>query len=724
MKGTKPALTIVALAVCTFLAFTSCTHDAIDFVDYNAKKNQYIKSWNDSINTEIDPNHDWNTSRNVDVSILVNKEGTLRILTASAFNGTEGRVSLFSKDVEEGETVSCKIAIPQNIDTLYSALYDADGFIDERVLAVEGNTATANYSSLAAKQVMKSKPTVRSWNGSYWQFTDVATLGTPATSVPSNAVHAFEGSSGTYYIEPGDSRIKYWGASTIYIKSGNYELSTEYICPASTVYLLPGANVKLKDSKFYEQSNNKIFVAEGATLDISLIENSNQIASKVVCYGSFIGSRKMDLQLGNNALLYLNPKAKTTLKNVVLNPGSGNDAELIVDGELNVTNSLKVQSSGHFHNAGTVTVGSDTQIDYGQASWINDGTYTTKNFNLYGGGLDVINNCRLTVKNTFEVILGGNSQRNGFYLNANASVTTKDLNFSTGTINMGANSMFEVTGMAYVFNTKQDYGFYGPTGGEALLKARKVKLGNNVTYQKYGVCYHNNLVVASDDHFAEVATTNGNYPMIYKDGNVKMYNKADSAPVVIPSYGNCNSGYNGGGGDPEPEERMWYYYAFEDLGGIGDFDFNDVVIRASAPVNGKGDIELCAAGGTMETYVYLGSTVLGGGSEVHDLFGVSLMTMVNTRNRSEKAFVKIGEYTGTSASNLDLSIRVVNKGYSQTITTNNMNGECPLAITINGSSTNGTWKWPYERQRIDAAFSEFHTWVANKDADIDWWGNN
>lgn len=458
-------------------------------------------------------------------------------------------------------------------------------------------------------------------------------------------------------------------------------------------------------------------------MDISLIGSSSQIASKVVCYGSFIGSGNMDLQLGNNALLYLNANAKTTLNNVVLNPGSGNDAELIVDGELKVTNSLKVQSSGHFHNAGTVTVVSDTQIDYGQASWINDGTYTTKDFKLYGGGLDVINNCRLTVKNTFEVKLGDNSQRNGFYLNANASVKTKDLNFSTGTINMGANSMFEVTGMAYVFNTKQDYGFYGPTDGEALLKAGKVKLGNDATCQKYGVCYHNNLVVASDKHFGEVATTDGNYPMIYKDGNVKMYNKADSAPVVVPSYGNCNSGYNGGGGDPEPEERMWYYYAFEDLGGIGDFDFNDVVIRASAPVNGKGDIELCAAGGTMETYVYLGSTVLGGGSEVHDLFRVSLTTMVNTRNRSEKAFVKIGEYTGTSASNLDLSIRVVNKGSSQTITTNNMNGECPLAITINGSSTHGTWKWPFERQRIDNAFPEFHTWVANKDADIDWWGN-
>ena len=725
MKRPNNTKIYTTIALLPMLLITSCSHD-LDSYYVGNKINEYVQCWKDSIGGNIDPNHTWNTTREAQLTVTTNKSGTLRILTRSAFNGTEGRVTLMSKDVEEGETVSCTIAIPQNIDTLYSALYDADGFIDERVLVVEGNTATANYSNLAAKLVMKSKPAVRSYNGNYWQFTDVSTLGTPATSVPSNAVHSHEGKPGIYYIEPGDSYINYYeGASTIYIKSGNYELSTSGIYPGSTVYLLPGANVKIKDSNFYNQSNSKIFIAEGATLDISMIGSSSQIASKVVCYGEFIGSSNMELQLGNNALLYLNPKAKTTLNNVVLNPGSGNDAELIVDGELNVTHSLKVQSCGHFHNSGTTTVGGDTQVDYGVASWINDGTYTTKNFKLECGGLDVINNCRLTVTNTFDVKLGDNSQRNGFYLNANSSVTTKDLKLTTGTINMGANSLFEVTGMYYTFNTKPEYGFYGPTSGEALLKAKTVKLANNATYQKYGVCYHNNLIVASNNHFAEVATNDGNYPMIYKEGNVKMYNKADSAPVVIPSYGNCNPGYNGGGGDPEPEDpEMWYYYAFEDLGSIGDFDFNDVVIRASSPSNGIGKLQLCAAGGTMRTTIYLNGTALGkdGKTEVHELFGVSTNTMVNTQNRTEKQYVDIGTYEGGNPATLNILVQVQDKGHSCTISaTNYSDSELPLSLTISGSPTNGLWNWPYERQRIDNAFKDFSKWVENEDYNIDWY---
>ena len=231
--------------------------------------------------------------------------------------------------------------------------------------------------------------------------------------------------------------------------------------------------------------------------------------------------------------------------------------------------------------------------------------------------------------------------------------------------------------------------------------------------------------MASDNHFAEVATTDGNYPMIYKEGNVKMYNKAESAPVDNPSYGNCHPGYNGGGGDPEPEDpEMWYYYAFEDLGSIGDFDFNDVVIRASSPSNGIGKLQLCAAGGTMRTTIYLNGTALGkdGKTEVHELFGVSTNTMVNTQNRTEKQYVDIGTYKGSNPATLDILVHVQDKGQSCTISASNYsNYELPLSLTISGSPTNGLWNWPYERQRIDNAFKDFSKWVENEDYNIDWY---
>lgn len=62
----------------------------------------------------------------------------------------------------------------------------------------------------------------------------------------------------------------------------------------------------------------------------------------------------------------------------------------------------------------------------------------------------------------------------------------------------------------------------------------------------------------------------------------------------------------------------------EDLGNIGDFDYNDVVFDAAVyKENGKvkADVKLLAAGGTMPIYIQ--------GNEVHELFGVPVTTVVN-----------------------------------------------------------------------------------------------
>ena len=160
------------------------------------------------------------------------------------------------------------------------------------------------------------------------------------------------------------------------------------------------------------------------------------------------------------------------------------------------------------------------------------------------------------------------------------------------------------------------------------------------------------------------------------------------------------------------------------MGSIGDFDFNDVVLRVSAPaIDGTGEIQLCAAGGTMPTTVYLGSQALGkdGKTEVHALFGVSTKTMVNTENRNQKPYVTIGTYSGGNPALLELFVQVDDKGRSYTISPTTYNsGETPLSITVSGSTKTGQWIWPYERQRIDRAYPDFSKWVADKNYNIDW----
>ena len=126
----------------------------------------------------------------------------------------------------------------------------------------------------------------------------------------------------------------------------------------------------------------------------------------------------------------------------------------------------------------------------------------------------------------------------------------------------------------------------------------------------------------------------------------------------------------------------------------------------------------------MRTTIYLNGTALGkdGKTEVHELFGVSTNTMVNTQNRTEKQYVDIGTYEGSNPATLDILVHVQDKGQSCTISaTNYSDSELPLSLTISGSPTNGLWNWPYERQRIDNAFKDFSKWVENKDYNIDWY---
>lgn len=65
----------------------------------------------------------------------------------------------------------------------------------------------------------------------------------------------------------------------------------------------------------------------------------------------------------------------------------------------------------------------------------------------------------------------------------------------------------------------------------------------------------------------------------------------------------------------------------EDLGTIGDFDFNDVVFDIRPFGSNKAEVILQAAGGTFPINLYVAGNDLG---EVHELLGVEVGTMVNT----------------------------------------------------------------------------------------------
>lgn len=194
---------------------------------------------------------------------------------------------------------------------------------------------------------------------------------------------------------------------------------------------------------------------------------------------------------------------------------------------------------------------------------------------------------------------------------------------------------------------------------------------------------------------------------------------------------------------PVPEPNLSEcIIAYEDLGTTDDFDFNDVVISVSAPLNGYSFIKLLAAGGTLDTKViYKGKdgdielnfydpngtpveSTSTNGTEVHNAFGVSQTTMVKTGRANPNvsydptARINVPEGWTVGANKQRFAIKVQQaKGEMKIVNIPYTEGEAPQAFLI----ADPNWKWPNERQNIKDKYSGFEDWVHNNLTNNTWY---
>jgi hypothetical protein len=147
----------------------------------------------------------------------------------------------------------------------------------------------------------------------------------------------------------------------------------------------------------------------------------------------------------------------------------------------------------------------------------------------------------------------------------------------------------------------------------------------------------------------------------------------------------------------------------EDLGAIGDWDFNDVVFDALIQ-NGKTYIKLLAAGGTLVLTV--------AGKEVHNEFGVPTSTMVNTNNGTVRKDPVEFEIDFEYLSYNDIPVIVRSKNGANVYTTYELKtkiGAAPQKIAV------GTdFQWCDERESIETKYPSFKTYVGDPTLS-DWW---
>ena len=142
----------------------------------------------------------------------------------------------------------------------------------------------------------------------------------------------------------------------------------------------------------------------------------------------------------------------------------------------------------------------------------------------------------------------------------------------------------------------------------------------------------------------------------------------------------------------------------EDLGTIGDFDFNDVVFYAKVWESGKTEITLLAAGGTLDLTV--------AGREVHEAFSVGQTTMVNTKESTGKGAEKDPFYfvaENTYSSLIDIPVVVRTKDAAGNVISYELSakmGKAPQKICVPKG-----FKWCKEYKSLAEVYPGFKDWT-------------
>lgn len=165
---------------------------------------------------------------------------------------------------------------------------------------------------------------------------------------------------------------------------------------------------------------------------------------------------------------------------------------------------------------------------------------------------------------------------------------------------------------------------------------------------------------------------------------------------------------------PIDPEYNTYTYCFEDTP-VGDYDLNDVVIKAVRKSDTKVEYSIVACGAHDELYI---KGIGIDDKEVHSLFKADTKTFVNTQKGGTPLTTDIVEWTVTK----EFSIADPNTApYIYDKTTNvtiklSKKGEDPHGIMIPND-----FKYPLEKVCIKDAYTEFNNWGKNPVTSTDWY---
>lgn len=741
----------------------------------------------------VDPNQTWSTTNTMALSVTPRNSGTLKIYlsdpasdkTSALYtaHATPGKAMEFSI-TKPADATTLYAAVLDNNNQISDLLS-----FDATAAAVNLNFEGMNATTRAARRAPTApiQPTCESANPivAPTEPTDLPTASNAAVKITENTTIEWTSYSGTtVYIAPNVTltMTQEWGGTIenntkIYMSSGSKIVKTNgsvYVKNGAVIYndggTIEGAvsleNASIWNKGTIDTKGGNIYYSDNG--NGASIYNAGRISAndfQVGQYGKLwnVGTVQATGTLkGNNqqSKIFNAASATITAAGFELNNGGQylwNDGTMNIKvngtGVFKLTNDNAVavnhgiinavtfdgSAGGKFFNLTDCIVNIDgaTNITNANAVWVNSGIYNSGTFKVTAGGNQVFNNCHLNVSDKFTM---GNDDGSRFVLQGDASVVCDYFDWiGDNYFWMGGNSLLLVKKTLLSNNNDYGYGFYNTTDVYSVISAKDITTDADKLETQWRCWYEGKIYIDYGTHFKTKQLASGSYNYCLKDGAT--FVKDGTAPVswtattCRPAYGGSDD--NTGGREDEQEDEqggedptMYYYYAFEDLGTTDDFDFNDVIIRLSAPVDGKSTVQLMAAGGTLAAQVFYGNTDTKVGEEVHKMFNVDTSTMVNTgRGTFVNNFPVLGTVSidaDADMANLPFGILVENNDGSTVKVTKSVenNGKAPLVIVVNGykNGTNaGKWFWPKERVNIAISYETFGAWGTNASTNKSWY---
>jgi len=406
----------------------------------------------------------------------------------------------------------------------------------------------------------------------------------------------------------------------------------------------------------------------------------------------------------------------------------GGSATRAASKKMSLANKTRTASSGGWEYSDTATFTEDVISSI--VSALPEGVNAANKKNNY----ELKSTGEFTIYPVYGVTSGNDAVGYYYYNPSDSANTYQEVTLIENIKDMGDNALVKtVQSEWYTSSSNYQYGaswinsdFVGKSTLTVKGYSINVPVGWNVGFwiknpnyanvEGYKEFYSNKSKNPNGEYYSAVATDVDGYTFFGLEDWANNYGSSDmdSNDIVFAMTGSTPTVPDiitpGEEEEKKEVEGQYVTVAFEDLGSIGDFDFNDVVLYIQH-VDGESTatVKWMAAGGVLPVTVYFN------GSQIFNKKTSS--EMINTSSWSgskidDDVTIDVSGYDMSTTSFYDLfSIGVEqasgeSESTSTVIESSGYTGKAPCAIIVACA-----WKWPKEKVNIVSAYSNFSNYA-------------